>query len=136
MNIVNLVGRLGKDVELRQAGDNKVTSLSLATTDGFGDNKKTNWHNVSFWNKQAEALAKYCSKGSQLAITGSIDYYQDKEGNYRTQIKGISFEFIGGSGQGNNNQQGYQKQPNPTYEKSIQTQPKFDSNNFDDDIPF
>ena len=49
MNIVTLVGRLGKDVELRSVGDNKVTSLSLATTDGFGDNKKTNWHYVSFY---------------------------------------------------------------------------------------
>ena len=129
MNIVNLVGRLGKDVELRQAGDNKVTSLSLATTDGFGDNKKTNWHNVSFWNKQAEALAKYCSKGSQLAITGSIDYYKDKEGNYRTQIKGISFEFIGG-----NNKDEQRSQPHQRQQQS--SQPQFDANNFDDDIPF
>ena len=129
MNIVNLVGRLGKDVELRQVGDNKVTSLSLATTDGFGDNKKTNWHNVSFWNKQAEALAKYCFKGSQLAITGSIDYYQDKDGNYRTQIKGISFEFIGG-----NNKD--EQRPQPHQRQQQASQPQFDANNFDDDIPF
>lgn len=118
MNKVILIGRLGKDVELRNAGDNKVVSLSLATTDGFSEHKKTNWHNVSFWNKQAEVIAKYCSKGSQLAITGSIDYYKDKEDNYRTQIKGISFEFISSK---DNAQQ--------------QATPQFD-NNFDDGIPF
>ncbi len=129
MNIVSLVGRLGKDVELRSLGDNKVISLSIATTDGFGDNKKTNWHNVSFWNKQAEIIAKYCSKGSQLAITGSIDYYKDKEGNYRTQIKGISFEFIG-----RNNKD--EQRPQPHQRQQQASQPQFDANNFDDDIPF
>ena len=129
MNVINLVGRLGKDVEIRKVGDNNVVSLSLATTDGFGDNKKTNWHNVSFWNKQAEALAKYCSKGSQLAITGSIDYYKDKEGNYRTQIKGIGFEFIGGKVEGSN-ELSRPQQPRE------QTKPQFDANNFENDIPF
>ena len=131
MNVINLVGRLGKDVEIRKVGDNNVVSLSIATTDGFGDNKKTNWHNVSFWNKQAEALAKYCSKGSQLAITGSVDYYKDKEDNYRTQIKGISFEFIGGKVESS-------KELSKPQQPKEQAKPQFDANNFDDDqmIPF
>jgi single-strand DNA-binding protein len=48
MNSVSLVGNLGKDVEIRKtAGGNSVGEFSLATADGFGDNKKTNWHNLT-----------------------------------------------------------------------------------------
>ena len=93
MNLVILTGNLGKDPELTytQSGKN-VMKFSIATTDGYGENKKTNWHRVEIWNK--EQLLPYISKGSKITVTGSIDY-TEYEGKYYTTIKAYNIELLG-----------------------------------------
>lgn len=95
-NKVQLIGNLGQDPELKELDDNKkVVNFSIATNETFkntqGDKEtKTQWHNVVAWNKTAEIISKYASKGSQLAIEGKLisRSYDDKEGNkkYITEV--------------------------------------------------
>lgn len=87
VNKVVLMGRLGKDPELRRTASGKsVANLSVATNrpirvdDGWQD--KTEWHRVVVWEKQAERLAANCHKGDAIAIVGDLRYgeYVDKQG--------------------------------------------------------
>lgn len=92
-NTVVLVGRLTADPELRDAGSAKVLSGRLAFT--RREKKGEEWVDVSnfidvtlAWNKSAEALHKYLSKGSRLAITGEIRWreWEAKDGTKRQTI--------------------------------------------------
>jgi single-strand DNA-binding protein len=95
MSTVNkalLLGRLGKDPEVRTGSDGTmVANFSLATS-SYGKDKKeyTEWHNVVAFNKAAEVVQNYCKKGSQVFIEGSIttNKWTDKEGmeRYTTKI--------------------------------------------------
>ena len=70
---ITIVGRLGKDVELRYTPDGKaVASFSVAVDDGFGENKKTIWLRVSVWEKQAETCNQYLHKGSLVLVEGRL----------------------------------------------------------------
>ena len=104
MNSVTLIGRLGKDPELRstQTGT-PVCNFSLATTRKSGGKEETQWHNCVAWQKTAELCSQYLKKGRQVAIQGRIDYrtWEDKEGNKRTKTEIIAehVEFLAdGSG--------------------------------------
>ena len=77
VNKVILLGRVGKEPEIRQVGDNKVANFSIATSEKFKDKagnkvENTEWHNVVFWGKQAELIEQYVHKGDELYIEGSI----------------------------------------------------------------
>ena len=94
MNIVHLIGNLGKEPEMRAVGDKSVTSFSLATK---GYNDATDWHNINVWGKQAESCKKYLDKGSQVAVTGRIQYRSyEKDGatRYVTDIVADRVEFL------------------------------------------
>ena len=114
LNKVMLIGRLGKDPDIRQVGNNGTTlaNLSVATVEskknGQGDwEEHTEWHRVTVWGRQADAVAEYLSKGSQVYIEGKLQtrQYHDKDGNqrYTTEIVAWNVIFLGGrsgSGQG------------------------------------
>lgn len=95
VNKVILVGRLGKDPELKVLnGDKKVASFSLATTeiykDGSGERREvTEWHNISAWNGLADVCSKYLSKGSLVYVEGKLRTRSwEKEGvtKYATDV--------------------------------------------------
>lgn len=91
VNRVILVGRLGKDPEMRYtAGGAPVTHFSLATDESWKDQngerqKRTEWHNIVVWNKLAETCNQYLSKGKMVYIEGRIQTreWDDKDGNKR-----------------------------------------------------
>lgn len=97
MNKVILIGNLGKDPEVRQVKDTSVAQFSLATTTGFGDNKKTQWHNVTLWGKTAEVAGQYLKKGNRVCIVGEINYREyekDGEKKFFTEIVGRELEML------------------------------------------
>ena len=108
------IGRLTKDPELNFAAGTgtAVCRFSLAVTRPFKKDE-TDFINCIAFNKRAETIAQYLTKGRQLAVTGSIrtGSYDAKDGTkrYTTDIVVDSFEFIG---QGNNNNQGNTPQNN------------------------
>lgn len=95
MNSVVLVGNLGADPELRQAGDKSVCNFRIATSEY---NDKTEWHSIVVWGNQAESCGQYLNKGSKVAIHGRLQtrQWEDKEGNtrYTTEIVAQNVEFL------------------------------------------
>lgn len=97
VNKVILVGRLGKDPDVRYTTDGTpVANFSVATdetfTDRAGDKQSnTQWHRVVVWKKLAEICGEHLHKGRQVYIEGSLRSrkWQDREGNER-----ISFEVV------------------------------------------
>jgi single-strand DNA-binding protein len=98
VNKVILVGRLGKDPELKYTtGGVPVATFSLATDESFKDKtgekqNRTEWHRIKAWNKLAEICGEYLSKGKLVYIEGSIrsHEYQDQSGNKRTAYEIIA----------------------------------------------
>jgi len=92
VNKVILIGRLGKDPELKYTPSGApVAKFSLATDEVFKDRsgeqqKHTEWHNIVAWNKLAEICSEYLTKGKQVYVEGSIRsrQWQDQSGNKRT----------------------------------------------------
>jgi single-strand DNA-binding protein len=81
MNTVNIIGRLGADIELRYTPSGKaVVEANVAVDDGWGENKKTVWLGVTMWGATAELAAKALVKGSRVGITGRLsqDEWEDK----------------------------------------------------------
>src|SRR3989442_11013326 len=87
VNKVILVGRLGRDPETRYtSGGQAVCNFTLATDEVFKDRagerqKRTEWHRIVLWSKQAELAQQYLKKGNQVYIEGRIQSRQwdDKE---------------------------------------------------------
>lgn len=97
VNIVILLGRLGKDPIINPAGKTQVAKLSVATEEKRKDQSgswttKTEWHNIQAWGKLAEVCERYLRKGSLVYIEGKIqtDEWDDK----RTGEKRRSTEVI------------------------------------------
>lgn len=88
MNNVSLVGRLTKNPELKTLTNGSVTTVTVAINRTFTNAsgvRETDFIQVVVWNKQAENLAKYCFKGSQVGVTGRIQTrtYDTPEGTRR-----------------------------------------------------
>ncbi|MBN7815811.1 single-stranded DNA-binding protein [Algoriphagus pacificus] len=90
-NRVQLIGRLGAKVEIKNLeGGKSLGKVALATNEYYKNQKgerveETTWHNLVAWGKQAQLLEKYTDKGSEIAIEGKLSNrsYEDKEGNKR-----------------------------------------------------
>jgi single-strand DNA-binding protein len=67
---ITVAGRLGRDSELRTAGNDKVLGFTVAVDTGFGDKKTTVWVECSLWGKRGETLAQYLTKGASVTVTG------------------------------------------------------------------
>jgi single-strand DNA-binding protein len=110
VNKVILVGRLGRDPETRYTGGGQaVANFSIATDETFKDRngerqKRTEWHKIVVWGKQAEIAQQYLKKGSLLYLEGRIQSreWQDKEGQKKTsfEIVASNFRMLGGRGDG------------------------------------
>ena len=114
LNKVILIGRITRDLELRhtQSGIANV-SFSLAVDKGLSRQKREEFEaqgrptadfpRVVVWGQMAENLARYCGKGSQIAVVGRIETgsYEDKDGKtvYTTDIVAENVEFLSKSTQ-------------------------------------
>src|SRR5262245_38414586 len=97
MNMVVLIGNLGKDPEIRQTNNGKsVANFTIATSETWRDRdgerqEKTEWHNCQVWIEGlVKVVEQYLSKGDKVSVVGKIQTrkWQDKDGNdrYSTEI--------------------------------------------------
>lgn len=102
VNKVILLGRVGRDPEMRSTSTGSVTNVTLATTRSWkapsGEKKEeTEWHSVVFFGRSAETVSQYVQKGSELYIEGRNHYskYTGKDGveRWKTEIIAESFQF-------------------------------------------
>jgi len=107
VNRVILVGRLGKDPEIKYTPSGMaMASFPLATDENRKDSEgkrttQTEWHNIILWGKQAEIAGEYLKKGKLVYIEGRLQTrsWEDSQGGgqrYRTEIVGERFTMLGG----------------------------------------
>lgn len=135
---VTVAGRLGKDSELRQAGNSQVLGFSLAGDTGFGDKKQSHWFNCSLWGNQGAALQQYLLKGQQVTVIGEYSE-REYEGKAYKELRVNSIELQGGGqSQGQQNQQNNQGYQQPQQNQAPQNTAMAGGGMgpVDDDIPF
>jgi len=152
MNKAILIGRLTKDPEMRTTTSGlTVTSFTVAVSRPFAEangERGTDFLNCVVWRKQAENVAKYCQKGSQVAVEGRIQTrsydHQDGTKRYVTEIVCDNVTFLGSKGDAGNAPRSYESNEMPVHNDiettDISEDPFKDFGNeitlSDDDLPF
>jgi single-strand DNA-binding protein len=155
LNKAQLIGRLGKDPELRYTSNGMaVATFSIATNERFKPSDsdewqdRTEWHNIVAWGRQAEVAGEYLSKGGQVYIEGRLQTRswegQDGVKRYTTEIVARDLILLGGRGDSG----GYsQRPPHPADdyapagadsndEAADTSEPPTTPEGSDEDIPF
>lgn len=109
LNTAIIMGRLTADPELKKTQSGiSVTAFTVAVDRRFqkaGEEKQTDFISVVAWRQTAEFIEKYFSKGSMIAVRGSIQTrrYEDNNGNKRTAVEVVADEvsFCGSNVQKN-----------------------------------
>ena len=141
LNKVILIGRLGRDPEVRYMPNGEaVCNFSVATSETWNDRngqrvERTEWHNITMYRRLAEIAGQYLKKGSQVYLEGRIQSrkYQGKDGIERTAYDIIANEMkmLGGRNDnsggtpyddGGYNQGSYQQAPQQQYQAAPQNQ--------------
>jgi len=96
MKQIVIAGNIGKDATVRttQQGD-KVAGFTVAVTDGFGDNQRTLWFDVSIWGVRAEKLAPHLTKGGKVTVAGDLST-REHEGKTYLTIRASEITLQGG----------------------------------------
>lgn len=161
LNKVLLIGRLGRDPEVRSmnSGD-KVANLSLATSSTWKDDsgqkqERTEWHRVVMFGKLADICERYLQKGSQIYVEGAMRTrkWTDQSGNdrYTTEVVVSGYngsmtmlDRAGGSGASSggdydsppSSDRAYHGGGGESRESGNATRADSVEDDFDDDIPF
>lgn len=106
LNKVILIGRLGRDPEVRYMPNGEaVCNFSVATSETWNDRngqrvERTEWHNITMYRKLAEIAGQYLKKGGLVYLEGRIQSrkYQGKDGIERTayDIVANEMKMLGG----------------------------------------
>ena len=140
VNLVFLIGNLGKDPEMRATGSgNSVTNIVLATSESWKDKKtgqmeeRTEWHRIVFFNRLAEIAGEYLRKGSKIWIEGQIRTrkWQADDGSdrYTTEIVANKMQMLDAKVKGPQSAE----QATHAQEGNESAQNRYD---LSDDIPF
>lgn len=111
INNVTLMGRLVAEPELRTTNSGKtVANFRIAVDRSYSKNgnKEADFITIVCWEGTADFVSKYFSKGSMIALQGSIQTrnYEDNNGNKRTAFEVVAKEvsFCGGKNETNSAQ--------------------------------
>lgn len=98
LNKVLLIGRLGRDPEVRfMPNGEPVCNFSLATSESWNDKKtgqkveRAEWHNITMYGKLAEIAGQYLKKGSLIYTEGKI---QSRKYTDKTGVERIAYDII------------------------------------------
>ena len=131
LNKIQLIGRVGKDPEVRTLESGKVASFSLATTEKFKDKEQTEWHSIACFGNTATVAESYVHKGDLLYIEGRINTreWTDKDGNKRhtTQVIANTLGFLSPKKEA--------EPPAGIYEKTGKLEKPIDKEQIQDDTP-
>jgi len=145
VNKVILVGRLGKDPEVRHLESGAaVANFSIATSETYKDKQgnrqeTTEWHNIVLWRGLAEIAEKYLTKGNLIYIEGKLKTrnWQDKEGNtrYTTEVVGDNMTMLGSKNEGNNSSSNNTQESPASKTSGNEEKAKLEEDE-SDDLPF
>jgi single-strand DNA-binding protein len=102
LNKVMIIGRLGKDPEMRYTPSGRpVTTFNVATSRSWNTSdgerrKETEWFNIVAWGSLAEICNQYLQKGRQVYIEGRLQSrnWEDNEGRRHTSVEIVANEMI------------------------------------------
>lgn len=103
LNKVQLIGRLGKDPEVRHIDSGMtVSNFSIATSESYTNKtgekvEQTEWHNIVAWGKLAEIIEKWVTKGMLIYIEGRLKtrkWEKDGQTHYATEIFADSMQML------------------------------------------
>jgi len=97
VNRVTLLGRLGHDPELEQAGEQRIPHLQLrlAVEHRAGNELVTDWIPVQVWRDQAENCARYLRKGQRVYVEGRLQNASwETEGGRRSRLEVVASRVI------------------------------------------
>ena len=128
MNQFNGLGRLTKEIELKTTSSGKsVAKFTLAINNPY-NRDETDFINCVVWEKKAENMAKFLTKGSQVGISGrlNVSSYEDKNGNkvWKTEVIVSDFYLI----------ESRKSDEKPQVKPQFEDGPTFDIE--DSDLPF
>ena len=134
MSYVTIVGRIGRDAEVKQTHGDPVCNFSVAENIGYGDNQKTQWWDCALWGKRAEKLAQYLTKGTAVTVIGNpeLQEFTKRDGGNGAKLTCRVIDVVLQS----KKQDGEQREPGPSGEKPASTAQHGKAADFDDDIPF
>ena len=149
VNKVILVGRLGKDPEVRNLENGAtVANFTIATSESYkdkttGDKKEiTEWHNIVLWRGLAEIAAKYLHKGDMIYIEGKLrtrSWEKDNVTRYTTEVVGDNMTMLSTKregGSGSNQEYRPSAAPQNTSSEDYGGSSKSSSDSNTDDLPF
>ena len=141
MNKYIALARLGRDAEVRQAGQTTVANFPAAVDVGFGDNKSTLWLDCALFGKRAEgALVQYLTKGTQIVVEGEINLrqYQKQDGTHGAAVtlKVQDLTLVSGQSEGGQKSQQPQRQQPAQNQQPAQSSMPEPIDDVDDSIPF
>lgn len=144
VNKVILVGRLGKDPEVRHLENGaSVANFSIATSETYKDRttgekrEQTEWHNIVLWRGLADVAEKYVKKGDMIYVEGKLrtrSWEKDGITRYTTEVVGDNMTMLGG-GQASS-QSGVQSPSQNSYAAEPKASPAPASDDPIDDLPF
>ena len=116
INTVTIVGNLGNDPEIRYTAQGvPVANFNIAVNENYKDKegkkvKKTHWFKVTAFQRLAEIVAEYCTKGSKVGVRGQLQQrtWQDSEGMNRSivEIRARELELLSGKNDNQTVQEG------------------------------
>ena len=147
INNTVLIGRVTKDIELKQTQANKsVTQFVLAVNRQFkkaNGEREADFINIVAWGKTAELLAQYAHKGSQIGVVGRIQTrnYENAQGQrvYITEVIADNFQMLESRSQQQGQQQSQPQQRAAAPQQNKQPDPFAGGTPMslnDDDLPF
>jgi single-strand DNA-binding protein len=145
VNKVILIGRLGKDPEVRNLDNGAVVAnFSIATSESYkdrttGEKKEiTEWHNIVLWRGLAEIAQKYLRKGDMVYIEGKLrtrSWEKDGVTRYTTEIVADNMNMLSPKGGAGGSSSGeYSSQERATTTDNFRVGAGADSST--DDLPF
>ena len=138
MTKVFLIGNLTRDPELTEtAGGVSVCRFAVAVNRGFGDNRVTDFYNVTAWRKLGETVAHFTKKGNKIAVYGDLQIrqYEANVGTRRTSVDVVAqdVEFLTPKQQDDG---GFYDAPATQSAAAPKKKPALEAFDDDGDIPF
>lgn len=145
INKVILVGRLGKNPEIRTLENGvKRAAFTMATSEIRRDKdgnrtELTEWHNIICWRNLAEVAEKYLNKGKQIYLEGRIrtrSWEDNGQKRYITEIEANTIEMLGAKNEGDNQTVNPVTNHTDASSQNTITEPTFPPEETSDDLPF
>ncbi len=98
-----MIGRVGRDAELKKAGQSDVLKFNLASSEKTKDGETTTWVSCELFGARASKLAQYVTKGKLVGVRGSLKQreYVGKDGTKKQslELRADDIELLGGKDQ-------------------------------------